>query len=387
MQLANTALEQSRQRAKWALDMNRQEQLYSVGDRVLLSTANLNLPGNFSRKLAKLFDGPFIIKARIGDNAYELDLPHSVRLHPVFNVSQLRPYHDPLERFPGRVIDPQPPTVIDGEEEFEVEEVIRHHMFCRRREYLIKWKGYPLYPFAAVHPTSSDADSDVTSVRDASFPTGLHPLPTRTRLLGLNAISGVQPPRASAEPEPQPEPVRMAFPAGDPLAAEAMTQSPLRSGATWEDDPMAVEVAAGGVQMVSATPQPAATKEGAGEGVEVTGVPATSAHPLLPIRAASPAAEQPVAAAIMELEVLRAESPEAAPISPSPVEGPTVVMQEQAQAVVQPQTLVQPTTVEPMQQTVVVQVQPAAVVQEQPAAVVQVQPNSRASVAASSCNV
>ena len=338
--------------------------------------------------------------------------------------------------------------VIDGEEEFEVEEVIRHRMFRRRREYLIKWKGYPslnntwepvsnfgnamdavneykrvvgisaisgacmgthplfagsniggtspmsnvhlIYPTAALHPTSSDADSDVTSVRDASFPTGLHPLPTRTRRVGLNAITGVQPPRASAEPEPQPEPVRMASPAGDPLAAEEMIQSPPRSEATWEDDPMAVEVAAGGMQMVSATPQPAATIEGAGEGVGVTGVPATSAHPLLPIRAASPATEQPVAAPVMEMEVLRAESPEAAPISPSPVEGPTVEMQEQAQAEEQPQTLVPPATVEPMQQTVVVQVQPAAVeqepqtvevqvqpsavVQEQPAAVVQVQP-------------
>ena len=199
-----------------------------------------------------------------------------------------------------------------------------------------------LYPTAVVHPTSSDADSDVTSVRDASSWTGLHPLPTRTRRVGLSAISVVQPQRASAEPEPRPEPVRIASPAGDPLAAEEMTVSPPRSSATSEDDPMAAEVAAGGMQMVSATPQPAATIEGPGEGVEVTGVPATSAHPLLPIRAASPAAEQLVAAAIVEMEVLKAESPESTPISPSPVEGPTVVMQERALAVVQPQTLVQP---------------------------------------------
>ena len=94
-------------------DTRRQEQQYSVGDRVLLSTANIAMPPNLTRKLARLYDGPFRVKACINDNAYELDLPASVRLHPVFNVSQLRPYHDPSARFPGRVIEPQPPMVVD----------------------------------------------------------------------------------------------------------------------------------------------------------------------------------------------------------------------------------------------------------------------------------
>ena len=83
---------------------------------------------------------------RVGQNAYRLELPASVRLHPVFNVSQLRPYRHPTATFPGRVIDPQPPVVIDGEEEFEVETIIGHR--DRRvgkrtiREYHVKWLGY-----------------------------------------------------------------------------------------------------------------------------------------------------------------------------------------------------------------------------------------------------
>ena len=56
---AKEALERSRERYKRVADTHRQEQKYSVGDRVLLSTANLTLPRNLSRKLARLYDGPF----------------------------------------------------------------------------------------------------------------------------------------------------------------------------------------------------------------------------------------------------------------------------------------------------------------------------------------
>jgi hypothetical protein len=135
-------LERPRERYKKVADTKRQEQEYAVGDRVLLSTANVALPRNLSRKLAKLYDGPFKVKARVSTNAYELELPASVQLHPVFNVSQLRPYHDPSAKFPGRVIDPQPPVVVDGEEEYEVEEILSHRDARRRREYLVKWAGY-----------------------------------------------------------------------------------------------------------------------------------------------------------------------------------------------------------------------------------------------------
>ena len=82
---------------------------------MLLSTANIAMPPKLTRKLARLYDGLFRVKACINENAYELDLPASVKLHLVFNVSQLRPYHDPSARFPGSVIEPQPPMVVDGE--------------------------------------------------------------------------------------------------------------------------------------------------------------------------------------------------------------------------------------------------------------------------------
>jgi len=38
--------------------------------------------------------------------------------------------------------DPEPPELIDGEEEYIVEEVLSSRMFQRKLQYLVKWEGY-----------------------------------------------------------------------------------------------------------------------------------------------------------------------------------------------------------------------------------------------------
>src|SRR5436190_12400381 len=84
--------------------------------------------------------GPFATHKRIGTQAYRLDLPSSMQIHPVFHVSLLEP-HKP-STIPGRSLPPPPPVVIDAEEEFEVEEILDSKFMRKRIFYLVKWKGY-----------------------------------------------------------------------------------------------------------------------------------------------------------------------------------------------------------------------------------------------------
>ena len=62
-------------------------------------------------------------------------------MHPVFNVVKLSAAPD--DPIPGRKPQaPPPPIVIDGEPEWEVEEVLDSRWHRRRFQFLIKWKGF-----------------------------------------------------------------------------------------------------------------------------------------------------------------------------------------------------------------------------------------------------
>ncbi|KAG3126964.1 hypothetical protein PI126_g22088 [Phytophthora idaei] len=72
---------------------------FEKGSLVLLATQNLprHAVSDFgASKLAPRFTGPFTVLERHG-NAYTLDIPSSMRLHPTFYVGRLKPYtqHEP----------------------------------------------------------------------------------------------------------------------------------------------------------------------------------------------------------------------------------------------------------------------------------------------------
>jgi len=63
------------------------------------------------------------------------------QLHSVFNIVKLTLAPD--DPITGRKTeDHPPPIVIDGEAEWEVEEILDSRWHWRRFQYLIKWKGY-----------------------------------------------------------------------------------------------------------------------------------------------------------------------------------------------------------------------------------------------------
>ena len=74
--------------------------------------------------------------------AYRLRLPYRMKqLHPVFNIVKLTPApDDPITGWKTK--DHPLPIVIDGEAEWEVEEILNSYWYWRRFQYLIKWKRY-----------------------------------------------------------------------------------------------------------------------------------------------------------------------------------------------------------------------------------------------------
>src|SRR4051812_36700374 len=136
-------LEKTRTSQVTQYDKHHHDVQFSVGDQVLLSTKNLNLASLAlapSRKFLPRFVGPFVITSKISPVAYKLDLPATMRIHPTFHISLLKPY-TASNTFPRPL--PPPPDVIDDVEEYEVERIIAEQKRYNRSEFLVKWMGYP----------------------------------------------------------------------------------------------------------------------------------------------------------------------------------------------------------------------------------------------------
>ena len=121
---------------------------FEEDDMVLLATKHVNPPflrGTGSKKLRAQYIGPYRIAHKISSTAYELDLPATVKIHPVVNVQYLKAYRESPAKFSGRVEPPPPPVMIDGEEYFEVEEILSHRSRKDgKRDYKVKWLDYGL---------------------------------------------------------------------------------------------------------------------------------------------------------------------------------------------------------------------------------------------------
>ena len=143
-------MDKARHQERYETDKNQAHE-FQVGDKVWLSAKNINVHQP-TKKLGVRQLGPYEVTARVGDLAYRLKLPPSLKIHDVFNVDLLSPWKG---NEVNGIEPPEPePVEVDGEEEWEVEKVLdsrrKYNPKTKKQElqYEVKWKG-----FSQVHNT------------------------------------------------------------------------------------------------------------------------------------------------------------------------------------------------------------------------------------------
>jgi len=96
---------------------------YKVEDLVVLNTKDLKyqMARRRTEKLTERFVGPYKIKKIVSTNVVKLELPSTIRIHPVVNISRICRYVGQVE---GQKREQPPSVIIEGEEEWEVKRIL-----------------------------------------------------------------------------------------------------------------------------------------------------------------------------------------------------------------------------------------------------------------------
>jgi len=139
---ARAALVRSQEEMKRQADRNRKEaEEYRVGDKVLISTKDfsMELIKKATKKFMEKFIGPYVVQKIVSENAVELELLASLRIHLVVNVRRIVKYREQIEE--QKKIPPSPVEIASGKK-YEVEEILDRQERRGKTKYLVKWKEY-----------------------------------------------------------------------------------------------------------------------------------------------------------------------------------------------------------------------------------------------------
>jgi hypothetical protein len=155
---AKEAIKKSQERMRKAQHKKRAPNpTWEVGQKVYLAT---NKALGKRTKLDPRKEGPYLIKKKISDVVYKLDLPG--KRHDNFHVSRLSIATDETP-----LATNQP---LDLEESCEVEKILDQRQIGRRRELLVKWKN---------QPATENSWERITNLRDAGEAIRLYQAKTR----------------------------------------------------------------------------------------------------------------------------------------------------------------------------------------------------------------
>jgi len=120
LEQAKAALTLATERMKWYYNKKVQSVLFKVGDKVLL---NLKDYQTMEQALQPQYDGPLKIIEKLSLVTFWLRMsPRYQALYLVFHASKLTQYSK--STICGQKATPPPPTLIQGQEEWEVEKIL-----------------------------------------------------------------------------------------------------------------------------------------------------------------------------------------------------------------------------------------------------------------------
>ena len=124
---AKAALVKAQKDMRKYVDRHKSEAVeYKERDLVLLSTKDLKwqMIGKRSEKLTECYVEPYKIKKIVSLNMVELELPNTVKIHLVVNVSRIRMYSNQVLEQRAEVPKVPKLVIIKGEKEQKVERVL-----------------------------------------------------------------------------------------------------------------------------------------------------------------------------------------------------------------------------------------------------------------------
>uniref|UniRef100_A0A8C6NLP1 Integrase catalytic domain-containing protein n=1 Tax=Nothobranchius furzeri TaxID=105023 RepID=A0A8C6NLP1_NOTFU len=133
----------TRAKARYArqhLRRHRPGPSYVPGDKVWVSTADLRFRAK-SKNLAPRFLGPYTVQKVINPVSYRLRLPATLRIHPTFHISRLKPYVE-SSLLPPPAPAPPPARFLDGEPIYTIRRILDARCRGRGWQYLVDWADY-----------------------------------------------------------------------------------------------------------------------------------------------------------------------------------------------------------------------------------------------------